>query len=219
MSDLRDDLARRAALHAALGEPLRLAIVDELTSSDRSPSELAHRLAIPSNLLAHHLDVLATAGLVVRSPSAGDARRKYVRLLREPLAGLRAPNGIDPDRPMLFVCTHNSARSQLAAALWTARTRRRASSAGTRPADRVHRGAVAAARRAGLSLDDAVPKALGTIASGTQVVTVCDMVHEDLTPGADWWHWSIADPVEDGSRAAFDAVVAELEARIASVVG
>ena len=45
-------------MHAALGEPARLAIVDELAVSDRSPKELGERLDIPSNLLAHHLTVL-----------------------------------------------------------------------------------------------------------------------------------------------------------------
>jgi protein-tyrosine-phosphatase len=120
---------------------------------------------------------------------------------------------------MLFVCTHNSARSQLAAAIWTARTGRRARSAGTRPATRVHRGAVAAAKRAGLSLADAVPTALGEMPSGVQVVTVCDLVHEELDAAAEWWHWSIPDPVERGDAAAFDAVVVELEERMTSVVG
>lgn len=123
-----------------------------------------------------------------------------------------------PRGEMLFVCSHNSARSQLAAALWTARTGRRASSAGTRPAARVHRGAVAAARRAGLSLADSVPTTIGDVPASAQVVTVCDVVHEELVAGAEWWHWSIPDPVEAGDAAAFDSVVAELDARIASVM-
>lgn len=217
MSEMRaKDLRARASVHAALGEPARLAIVEELATSDRSPRELADRLAIPSNLLAHHLEVLENVGLISRSPSAGDGRRKYVRLTRPLIAGFeilgRAPSG-----EMLFLCSHNSARSQLAAAMWSARTGRRAASAGTRPAAKVHRGAVAAARRAGLSLDDAVPTSIDTIPSSAQVVTVCDLVHEELQSGPDWWHWSLPDPVESGSRAAFDAVVAELDARIASV--
>jgi protein-tyrosine-phosphatase len=211
------DLMERAAVHAALGEPARLAIVDELATSDRSPKELGDRLAIPSNLLAHHLEVLEHAGLIARSASAGDGRRKYVRLLRGPLAGFGV-TGRPPRGEMLFVCSHNSARSQLAAALWTARTGRRASSAGTRPAARVHRGAVAAARRAGLSLGDAVPTAIGDVPASAQVVTVCDVVHEELVAGAEWWHWSIPDPVAAGSAAAFDSVVVELDARIASVM-
>ncbi|MEY4172858.1 MAG: hypothetical protein RI900_23 [Actinomycetota bacterium] len=204
-----------AAVHAALGEPARLAIVEELITSDRSPGELAERLALSSNLLAHHLDVLEQSGLITRSASAGDRRRRYVRLVRPAPVPLR-PSGAPGE--VLFLCTHNSARSQLAAAVWRERTGCRASSAGTRPAESVHRGAVAAARRAGLSLEGAVPGALGRVRSHVQVVTVCDLVHEELQVGGDWWHWSIPDPVEDGSARAFDAVVEELESRIAPIV-
>ena len=212
----RPGLVERAARHAALGEPARLAIVDELLASDRSPGELAERLGVPTNLLAHHLDVLERAGLIERSASAGDGRRKYVRLRHGALAGL-AVGVTSPRGPMLFLGTHNSARSQLAAALWEARTGRRASSAGTDPAPRVHRGALAAARRAGLSLRDAVPTAIARIPANAQVVTVCDRVHEELEPDPGWWHWSIPDPVSEGDPHAFDAVVAELEARIAAI--
>jgi protein-tyrosine-phosphatase len=213
-----DDRVRgRAAVHAALGEPARLAIVDELAVSDRSPKDLADRLAIPSNLLAHHLEVLEQVGLIERTPSAGDGRRKYVRLRQDPTAGLET-TGRAPIGEMLFLCSHNSARSQLAAALWTARTGVRSSSAGTEPAARVHRGAVAAARRAGVSLCDATPTLFDEISPNQQVVTVCDRVHEELVAGPDWWHWSIPDPVENGTAQAFDAVVAELERRIEGVV-
>ena len=52
----------RAARHAALGDPVRLAIVDELAVSDLAPVELHERIGIASNLLAHHLDVLETRG-------------------------------------------------------------------------------------------------------------------------------------------------------------
>jgi protein-tyrosine-phosphatase/DNA-binding transcriptional ArsR family regulator len=205
-------------VYAALGEPARLAIVEELVTSDRSPKELGIRLEIPSNLLAHHLDVLEHAGLIARSPSAGDGRRKYVHLVRATAAAVGVTGQVTAGET-LFVCTHNSARSQLAAAMWTARTGRWAQSAGTHPAERVHRGAVAAAERAGLSLVDAVPTVLDDVPDGVQVVTVCDLVHEELDPTAEWWHWSIPDPVQRGDPAAFDAVVAELEERITSVVG
>jgi protein-tyrosine-phosphatase len=218
MSEPDAGLLARAAVHAALGEPARLAIVEELATSDRSPRELADRLVIPSNLLAHHLEVLEHTGLIARAASAGDGRRKYVRLLRGPIAELRTTGRRSPRGEMLFLCTHNSARSQLAAAMWTARTGSRASSAGTQPAARVHRSAVAAARRAGLSLADAVPVQINEIPSTAQVVTVCDLVHEELEPGPDWWHWSIPDPVATGTPAAFDAVVAELDARITAVL-
>ena len=210
-------IATRAAMHAALGEAARLAIVDELALSDRSPKEIGELLDIPSNLLAHHLTVLEEVGLIVRFVSAGDGRRKYVRLVREPLARLEV-RGTFPAGTVLFLCSHNSARSQLAAALWTARTRRPAESAGTHPALRVHRGAVAAARRASLSLGDAVPRLVGEIPDGTQVVTVCDRAHEELDPDPSWWHWSIPDPIEAGTSAAFDNVLADLDARIASLI-
>lgn len=208
-----DPLQRRAAVHAALGESVRLAIVDDLAVSDRSPTELGARHGLPSNLLAHHLDVLEAAGAIVRFSSSGDGRRKYVRLDRAALAGF----GIGASarlRPALFVCTHNSARSQLASALWAERTGGPAASAGTHPAADVHRGARAAARRAGLDLGDARPAPLGRIARGTQVITVCDRAHEELDPGDDWWHWSIPDPIEIGTAAAFDAVMGELDRRI-----
>ena len=212
-------LVRRAALHAALGEPVRLAIIDELLVTDRSPKELGQRHALPTNLLAHHLEVLETAGLVTRFVSSGDRRRKYVRLDHQELAGLAfSTPARGAPRPMVFLCSHNSARSQLAAALWTARTGERAASAGTHPAPRVHLGAVAAARRAGLDLGAAVPRLVGPIDAGTQVVTVCDRAHEELHATEDWWHWSVPDPVPAGTAAAFDAVVATLDRRIDSII-
>lgn len=210
------ELERRAALHAALGEPVRLAIVEDLAVTDRSPSELAARFELPSNLLAHHLDALDSVGLIERFTSSGDRRRRYVRLARRPLAELGAATARPAGR-VLFVCSHNSARSQLAAALWTARTGTRAISAGTHPADRVHPGAVAAASRVGLDLGDASPRLLGDEEHADLVVTVCDRAHEELDPEPDWWHWSLPDPVETGTDAAFDAVVADLRGRIRAV--
>jgi protein-tyrosine-phosphatase/DNA-binding HxlR family transcriptional regulator len=211
------DLDQRAALHAALGEPVRLAIVDDLAVTDRSPKDLGQRHGLATNLLAHHLEVLETAGLIVRFTSAGDGRRRYVRLVREPLAALNVVPARSSGR-MLFLCSHNSARSQLAAALWTARTGKPAASAGTHPAARVHRGAIAAARRAGLDLTEAVPRLVGAIDPDAQVVTVCDRAHEELDAAPSWWHWSIPDPVDSGTAAAFDAVVADLDARIHSII-
>ncbi|MEX1106524.1 MAG: helix-turn-helix domain-containing protein [Ilumatobacteraceae bacterium] len=214
---LDPELVARAAMHAALGEPARLAMIDDLFRSDRSPTELAERHGLASNLLAHHLDVLEAAGLVVRSSSAGVGRRKYVRLVR-PALGRLGGRGTSHARPFVFLCTHNSARSQLAAALWTARTGVPAESAGTHPAAHIHPGAVAAARRAGLDLGSAVPRLVGTLATGTQVVTVCDRAHEELEPDPTWWHWSVPDPVDIGTAAAFDAAVTDLDDRITALV-
>jgi protein-tyrosine-phosphatase len=75
------------------------------------------------------------------------------------LTSLMATNH-SPVQPALFIGTANSARSQLAAALWRALTDAPATSAGIHPAGRVHPGAVAAARRAGVDLADAAPQSL-----------------------------------------------------------
>jgi protein-tyrosine-phosphatase/DNA-binding transcriptional ArsR family regulator len=212
-------LRQRAERHAALGDPVRLTIVDELTGSDRSPLELRRRLGIESNLLAHHLDALEAVGLISRSRSSGDGRRRYVHLIAFALADLLPRHPVAPQRA-LFVCSRNSARSQLAAALWRNMTDAPAESAGTHPADRIHPGAIAAARRAGFDLAAVAPRSIDAIsAMPVFVVTVCDQAHEELDPPQSWLHWSVSDPVVAGGAKAFDATVAELRDRIRTVAG
>lgn len=208
----------RAARHAALGDEVRLAIVDELAASDLAPVELQERFGIASNLLAHHLDVLERAGLVERFRSSGDGRRRYLHLRRDALDGIRPGFARAPER-VLFVCSANSARSQLAAVLWRQVVGAPAESAGTHPARAVHPGAIAAATRAGLDLGGARPRRLDEVARpAKRVVTVCDRAHEELSPGPGWMHWSIPDPVPVGTKAAFDATVVELRDRIGALV-
>lgn len=212
------DRTTRAARHAALSDAVRLAIIDELTLSDRAPVELRRRTGVDSNLLAHHLDVLETAGLIGRSRSSGDGRRRYVHLLPESLQDLVPSRHLNRDEA-LFVCSRNSARSQLAAALWRTLTGSAADSAGTHPADRVHPGAIAAAHRAGLELPSATPKVLDESMMPSLVVTVCDQAHETLGDREGWLHWSIADPLPSGSKAAFDKVVRDVTERIEGATG
>jgi protein-tyrosine-phosphatase/DNA-binding HxlR family transcriptional regulator len=214
---VKQSIERRAAIHAALGEPVRLAIVEDLRSSDRAPTDLAARHRLPGNLLAHHLDALERVGLIERHVSAGDRRRRYVRLRPRALRDLAAVGRPRAGRA-LFICTHNSARSQLAAALWRERTGEAADSAGTHPAEQVHPGAVSAANRAGIDISGAHPRALQP--GDTQVdvvVTVCDRAHEELDPTPQWLHWSIPDPIEIGRARAFDAALTELDRRIAAI--
>lgn len=217
---------QRAQVHAALADPVRLGIVDELALSDRSPTELGEQFGVRSNLLTHHLDVLEAAGVIERAMSHGDKRRRYVRLLPDGLAALlTAP--VLRAAGVVFVCTRNSARSQLAAALWNARSPVEATSAGTDPADRIHPQAVRAARRHGLDLDDAAPSRLDVDDLDHRlVVTVCDLAHEDLDVltessrrgGLPVLHWSVPDPAESGARADFDDAVKTLERRVESLV-
>lgn len=212
----REERARR---YAALGDATRVAIVDELTGSDRTSFELQQALDLPSNLLAYHLDVLEHAALISRCQSSGDGRRRYVCLRRDGLADL-LPRPPATPQPAFFICTHNSARSQLAAALWQQITAAEASSAGTHPAARVDQRAVAAGRRAGLDIGHAQPRHLTDArALPKLVVTVCDRAHEELDTEPGWLHWSVRDPVPIGTSAAFDAAVGELRERIGALVG
>jgi protein-tyrosine-phosphatase len=210
------DLARRAALHAALADASRLAIVDSLTLGDASPSELGTALALPSNLLAHHLRILEKVGLIDRTRSEGDARRSYVRL---------APGALDPIEfastravtRVVFVCSANSARSQLAAALWRAASNVPVTSAGTHPAERIAQGAVEAARRHGLPLRRVRPSHLDDIVTDQDfLITVCDNAYEELRTRPDL-HWSVPDPVRAGAASAFDAAVDDLVRRVADL--
>jgi len=162
--------------------------------------------------------VLERVGLIARTRSSGDGRRRYVHLHREALDDL-IPGAHLTAEPALFVCTHNSARSQVAAALWRELTGAPATSAGTHPAERVHPEAVAAARRAGLDLSAARPRRLDALDERPAlVVTVCDRAHEEGVAKPGWLHWSVPDPVPVGTPAAFDAAVVELRQRITALV-
>ncbi|NGN92840.1 helix-turn-helix domain-containing protein [Nocardioides sp. KC13] len=207
------DLERRAKVHAALGDPVRLRIVDILHTNDASPTEIAGVLAVPSNLFAHHVHVLVSAGVVSRHHSEGDRRRTYLRLEQDMLdslgTGLRRPA---PKR-VLFVCTGNTARSHLAAALWRQVSTIPADSAGTHPADRINPGTIDVATRRELDLPIVEPQRIEDVLDPDDlVVTVCDRAHETpKVPGE--LHWSIPDPVGKGPEA-FDTAYAELERRI-----
>jgi protein-tyrosine-phosphatase/DNA-binding transcriptional ArsR family regulator len=218
-----EQLTRRARMHAALGEPARLAIVDRLLPGDASPGELSAALGLPTNLLAHHLRVLQDAGVIGRVQSEGDRRRTYVQLrLDDPLVQALA-RPIDPASRVplptgprvVFVCTHNSARSQLAAASWARVSEIPVACAGTHPAPRVHPGAVAAGRRHGLRLGRARTAHIDEVVQPADlVVAVCDSAHEELDPARPRLHWSIPDPVRVGTDAAFDAACDEIDRRV-----
>jgi len=212
-TELTCDVPGRAAVHAALADPARLQITDTLSAGDSSPSELAAMLAMPSNLLAHHLRVLEQAGLVARRRSDGDRRRTYIQLIPGALESLTGP-AARTARRVLFVCTANSARSHLAAALWRRASNLPAASAGTHPAARIEPGAIAAARRHRLAMRRLRPRHLGDVQQeGDLIITVCDMAHEELGRQAAV-HWSVPDPVPAGDPVSFDAALAELSHRV-----
>lgn len=208
-------MVARAQRHAALGEPARLAIIDRLLLGDASPSELGQELGLPSNLLAHHLKLLDQVGMIERSRSEGDRRRTYLHLCVEALADtMPAPLRTAPR--VVFVCTHNSARSHLAAALWKRHSTIPVASAGTQPAQRVHPRAVATARKQGLSLASARTSHIDEMLRPDDlVVAVCDNAHEELGPRLpDRLHWSVPDPTRTGTDDAFADALSDLADRV-----
>jgi protein-tyrosine-phosphatase len=212
-ADKTPELERRVLLHAALADPARLQITDTLLAGDASPSELAAMLAMPSNLLAHHVHVLEQAGLITRRRSEGDRRRTYLQLIPGALDPLAAPLARAAPR-VLFVCTANSARSHLAAALWRRASSIPAASAGTHPGLAIDPGAIAAAGRHRLPLPRLRPRCISEVRQDDDlVVTVCDMAREELGSQAAV-HWSVPDPVPAGDPASFDAAVADLSGRV-----
>lgn len=213
ITDWSPALVERARLHAALGEPARLAIVDLLSLSDASPSEIGKALGLPSNLLAHHVKSLEQAGLIERSRSEGDHRRTYLSLKPSALTDL-TPTGARSASRVVFVCTHNSARSQLAAALWKRSSRVPTASAGTEPAARIHLLAVATAQEHGLSLTRARTAHVEDVLQPDDlIVAVCDNAHEQLAD-ADRLHWSVPDPASTGTDEAFERAFRDLAERV-----
>lgn len=207
-------LVRRAAVHGALSDPGRLAIVDALAVGDVSPSQLQTELGMASNLLAHHVGVLERTGLIRKVRSEGDRRRSYLTLVPGALRGLD-PTAARYAPRVVFVCTENAARSQLAAALWADHSDVPAASAGTHPAPRIHPGAVATAARHHLALHPQIPHLLGDVLQpGDMIITVCDRAHEELPAALAHSHWSVADPARTADDEAFDQAFRDLTDRI-----
>ena len=208
--------AGRARVLAALGDPNRLHVVDLLQVQDLSPDALAAALEIPGNLLAHHLRVLENAGVITRSHSQSDRRRTYVQLVEGAMEGLvPQPEWLSVSR-VVFVCTHNSARSVLADALWRQASAVPSASAGTDPGERINPRAVKAADRLGLSITQLAPQSLDDVLRGDDfIVSVCDAVNEELgqidNPHI---HWSIPDPARADTDAAFTAAVSDMRSRV-----
>jgi len=217
---LGGDLAR---LFSALGDPTRLRILQATCLQDLSPDALALQLQISGNLLAHHLRALQQAGLIARVHSQHDRRRTYIQSQLGQLPWLadllQVPSNLHPSR-VVFVCTHNSARSVLAEALWRQASALPCTSAGTMPANRVHPRARRVARSLGLPMREHPPQHLDDVLQADDiVVSVCDAVNEELPVLANpRLHWSIADPSAIDTDPAFIHAANLLRQRVEHLV-
>jgi protein-tyrosine-phosphatase len=229
-----------------LAEPLRWQLVGELGRSDRRVGELVDLVGKPQNVVSYHLGELRRAGVVRARRSSADGRDVYysadVLRCRDLLAsagpalhpGLvlqpAAPDlGSLPSRVrprLLFLCTGNSARSQMAEALVEHRSEGRveARSAGSHPKP-LHPNAVQVMAERGIDIAGRPTKSLTRFARNRfdRVITLCDKVREVCPefPGAPRAaHWSIPDPAaagadDDATYAAFVDVADDIEARVA----
>ncbi len=222
---------QRAARFAALGDATRVQIVDLLADWDRTPAQVRERLGVSPSLLAHHLAVLERHDLIVRRRSEGDGRRHYLHLQREALpwvsaqdSALQTPVSV---RRVLFICSGNTARSPLAAAIWARHSEVPVLSAGTQPGPAVSPKAVAVAAQAGLNIAGHVPRDVASVrAPGDMVLTLCDRANERLARTGEVvsgsaasppsMHWSLPNPASEGTMAAYRRTAGELESRVAA---
>jgi len=225
------------------GHPLRWQLLSELARSDRTVHELAGRAGEAHNLVSYHLGKLRDAGLVVARRSSADGRDAYytpdltrIGALLTSTAGALHP-ALGPTTPstdgtraltssVLFLCTGNSARSQMAEALVRERSAGavQAASAGSHPKP-MHPNAIRVMRdEHGIDLSGHEPKHLSVFVDRhfDWVISLCDKVREvcpEFPGDPETIHWSIADPAvghddDEASYPAFQHTAAELETRI-----
>jgi protein-tyrosine-phosphatase/DNA-binding transcriptional ArsR family regulator len=200
MADRRADPADVSLKFLRLaGEPVRWQLLRELARSDRHVRELTDLVGRPQNLVSYHLGKLRSAGLVVARRSSADGRDAYYTAALGRFSELLAatgrslhpglqlapatPDAVPLGRParLLFLCTGNSARSQIAEALAEARSNGRveAFSAGSHPKP-VHPNAARVLRERGIGSGERRSKHLSSFAAARfdDVITLCDKVRE-----------------------------------------
>jgi protein-tyrosine-phosphatase len=232
-----------------IADPLRWQLLDELGRSDRRVGELCELVGKPQSLVSYHLRELRTGGLVSARQSAADGRDTYyqgnigrcaelltatgaalhpaLRLNRLEVGPPRARRGRKPR--VLFLCTGNSSRSQMAEALLEHRTHGAviARSAGSHPKP-LHANAVRVMGERGIDISGHRSKHLDRFARERfdRVITLCDKVKEVCPefPGQPITaHWSMADPAAEGrdgetSYPAFVRTADEIDERVGLLI-
>jgi protein-tyrosine-phosphatase len=220
------------------GHPIRWGVLMRLARSDYRVQELVAFLQLPQNLVSYHLRQLRAGNLVTERKSSADERSVYYSLDLEQFRVLYVHAGsqlhpaltdshIDPGAEnqsgkasqmplrVLFLCTENSARSQMAEALLRHLSQGtiEAFSAGSHPAAQIHPLALQVHPK---HFDEFRGQHFDTI------VTVCDRVREVCPAFPDdpeRIHWSFPDPaLVEGSEEiryhAFEQTSLQLTTRV-----
>jgi protein-tyrosine-phosphatase/DNA-binding transcriptional ArsR family regulator len=235
------DVSPPAFLQLA-GNPVRWRLLTELARSDLRVGELTARVGQPQNAVSYHLGRLRAGGLVSARRSTADQRDSYYHVDLTRCGELLAATGValhpglvtSPAAPtlqrratrvrVLFLCTGNSARSQIAEAFLAqaAGDGVEVTSAGSHPKD-LQPNAVRVMREYGIDITNRHSKHLDEYAGRRfdYVVTLCDKVREvcpEFPGGPEPIHWSIPDPTADGagraSYPAFRRVAADIHTRV-----
>lgn len=237
-----------ASFLSLIAHDLRWRTLTALAHSDYKVQELVLLLGESQNLISYHLKRLREVRLVTEHRSNADGRdiyysvdlerfRQLYFLAAESLHPALAPHEIEnrqmakdvPPTKVLFLCTHNSARSQLAEALMRhyGGNTVEVYSAGSSPS-KIHPDAVWVMAAMGVDISGQRSKSLDEFV-GQQfdyIVTVCDKVREicPYFPGdPEQIHWSFSDPAaiegEEERLAAFRRTAQELTIRLRFLLG
>ena len=211
-----------------LAHDIRWRILLALSRSDYRVEELVKQVKHPHNLVSYHLKRLRLQNLLRERRSSADSRDIYYSLNLDQFRQLYFQTGqslhpaIGDSSPqphaeteisnhspirILFLCTHNSARSQMAEALLRkiAGDRVEVFSAGSEPTS-IHPLAIKVMSEIGIDLTQHRSKHLNEFVGQhfDYIVTVCDRVREvcPVFPGdPEQIHWSFPDPVAiEGSK-------------------
>jgi protein-tyrosine-phosphatase len=226
-----------------LAHELRWKLISALTHGDRRVQELVSLLDQPQNLISYHLKQLRDAKLLAERRSTADARDIYYSLdlerlqtlynavgsmLHPALSALGAlPTSRQTQHPpvrVLFLCTENSARSQMAEGLLrhSGGSAIEAFSAGTTPSA-VHPQAVRALAEMEIDISQQQAKHVDTFRDQPfdYIITVCDRAREScpvFSEEAEAIHWSLPDPAavvsEEAQYQAFAQTAQQLTVRI-----
>lgn len=227
-----------------LAHEVRWLLLQELIHSDLRVQELVERVKRPMNLVSYHLKQLRNHDLVTERRSSADGRDIYYRVDLPRLTHLYQESGsqlhpalanpvasqpdfarasTNPPLRILFLCTHNSARSQMAEGLLRVLGGSGVAvfSAGSEPAI-VHPNAIRAMAEVGIDIRQQRSKHLDELRGQAfdLIITVCDRVRENcpVFPGdPDQIHWSIPDPLatdQTDDYRSFATIAQEIRTRV-----